>query len=79
MLAEYRERLHEAREQAEEIVPARAGRPRPTSARPTSEAKRPRASSCSSRRARDIETETRRAIEEIRREVADLTCWRPRR
>ena len=28
---------------------------------------------------RDIEAETRRAIQEIRNEVADLTCWRPRR
>ena len=27
---------------------------------------------------RDIEVETRRAIEEIRREVADLTVRRPR-
>jgi F-type H+-transporting ATPase subunit b len=72
ILAEYRERLHEARRQAEEIVDR---------ARKTAEVhERDAEAEAVSRRERlmeqtrrDIETETRRAIDQIRREVADLT------
>jgi F-type H+-transporting ATPase subunit b len=72
LLAEYRERLAEARKQAEEIVDR---------ARKTAEIhERDAQAEAASRREqmmeqtrRDIEAETRRAIDEIRREVADLT------
>jgi F-type H+-transporting ATPase subunit b len=72
LLAEYRERLHDARRQAEEIVDR---------ARKTAEIHERDAQAETVRRReqlmeqtrRDIESETRRAIDEIRREVADLT------
>ncbi len=72
LLAEYRERLAEARKQAEEIVDR---------ARKTAEIhERDAQAEAASRREqmmeqtrRDIEAETRRAIDEIRREVAELT------
>ena len=72
ILAEYRERLKEAREQAEDIV----GRARKAADRLEDEAKadakRTRDEMMADTR-REIEFETRRAIDEIRREVADLT------
>jgi F-type H+-transporting ATPase subunit b len=72
ILAEYRERLREAREQADDIV-ARARKAADKTqddARVT--AKETREEMLADAR-RDIEQETRRAIGEIRREVADLT------
>jgi F-type H+-transporting ATPase subunit b len=72
LLQEYRERLKEAREQAEDIV----ARARKASDRLADEAKadakRTRDEMMADTR-REIEFETRRAIDEIRREVADLT------
>jgi F-type H+-transporting ATPase subunit b len=72
LLDEYRERLREAREQADAIV---------TRARQTAEAQerqaldeaRARREELLEQTRRDIEAETRRAIAEIRAEVAELT------
>jgi F-type H+-transporting ATPase subunit b len=72
LLEEYRARLREAREQAEDIV---------TRARRASEAledevraeTRKRREEMLEAARRDIEAETRRALDEIRKEVADLT------
>jgi F-type H+-transporting ATPase subunit b len=72
ILAEYRERLTEARGQADEIV---------SRARKTGEAAeneiiadaRSKREEMMEQTRRDIEAETRRAIQEIRAEVADLT------
>ena len=72
ILAEYRERLAEARGQADEIV---------SRARKTGEAAeneivadaRSKREEMMEQTRRDIEAETRRAIQEIRAEVADLT------
>ncbi|MDX6370881.1 MAG: F-type H+-transporting ATPase subunit b [Gaiellaceae bacterium] len=72
ILAEYRERLREAREQSEDIVT----RARRAADRLEDEAKIDAAKTreeLMERTRRDIESETRRAIDEIRREVADLT------
>ena len=72
ILAEYRERLKEAREQSEDIVT----RARRAADRLEDEAKADAAKTreeLMERTRRDIESETRRAIDEIRREVADLT------
>lgn len=72
VLAEYRERLLEARQQAEEII-ARArksGDAHEQDAIATARAERER---LLEQTRRDVEAETRRAIDEIRREVADLT------
>ena len=72
LLAEYRERLSDARTQADEIV-ARARKTGESQEQESlAEAKRRREEMMEQAR-RDIETETRRAIQEIRREVADLT------
>jgi F-type H+-transporting ATPase subunit b len=72
ILDEYRERLREARRQAEEIV----GRARKTAEvherNAQAEAQATREQLMEQTR-RDIESETRRAIDQIRREVADLT------
>src|SRR3954453_23128399 len=72
ILSEYRERLREARVQAEDIVE----RARKAADRVEDDAKanarRTREEMMEDTR-RDIEAETRRAIAEIRREVADLT------
>jgi F-type H+-transporting ATPase subunit b len=72
LLADYRERLKEARQQAEEIVERarKAGETHERDAQEQAEAKRER---LLEQTRRDIESETRRAIDEIRREVADLT------
>ncbi len=72
LLADYRERLKEARQQAEEIVQ----RARKTAEAHESNAKqeaKERHEQMLEQTRRDIEAETRRAIEEIRSEVADLT------
>jgi F-type H+-transporting ATPase subunit b len=72
LLEEYRERLSDARSQADDIV-ARARRTgEAQEAEALAESRRKREEMMEQAR-RDIETETRRAVQEIRREVADLT------
>ena len=72
ILAEYRERLAEARGQADDIV-ARARKTGEAHENEIlAEAKSKREEMMEQTR-RDIEAETRRAIQEIRKEVADLT------
>jgi F-type H+-transporting ATPase subunit b len=72
LLQEYRERLKEAREQAEDIV-VRARRASESLQEETKvEARQQREELMESTR-RDIEAETRRALDEIRKEVATLT------
>ena len=72
LTAEYRARLKEAREQADDIV-ARARKAAETSkAQAAEEGKEKREELLAAAR-RDIEAETRRSLERIRREVADLT------
>jgi F-type H+-transporting ATPase subunit b len=72
LLAEYRERLAKAREQAEEIVSRarKAGEAAEAAALTDAKAKR---EELLEQTKRDIQAETRRAIQEIRNEVADLT------
>jgi F-type H+-transporting ATPase subunit b len=72
MLSEYRERLKQAREQADEIV-ARSRKAAETHERDAKEAAKATRDQMMEQTRRDIETETRRAIQEIRNEVADLT------
>jgi F-type H+-transporting ATPase subunit b len=72
LLAEYRERLTEARNQADDIV-ARARRTAETAENETLAAARAKREEMMEQTRRDIETETRRAIQQIRAEVADLT------
>jgi F-type H+-transporting ATPase subunit b len=72
VLAEYRERLQEARQQADEIV-ARARKAGETHQLEAVEAARAERERLLEQTRRDVEAETRRAIDEIRREVADLT------
>src|SRR3954470_9388395 len=72
LLQEYRERLREAREQADDILV----RARKASDRVQEEAKveaNQKREDLMEQTRRDIEQETRRAIDQIRREVADLT------
>ena len=72
LLEEYRARLREAREQAEDIVvrARKAGEALGDEAK--ADATKQREQLMAQTR-RDIETETRRALQEIRAEVADLT------
>jgi F-type H+-transporting ATPase subunit b len=72
ILEEYRERLREAREQADEIVSRARKAADKTQDEARIHAKETREEMLSDAR-RDIEQETRRAIGQIRREVADLT------
>ncbi|MCW3012527.1 MAG: atpF [Solirubrobacterales bacterium] len=72
LLAEYRERLKEARVQAEEIV-TRARAAGASTERESVEAARVKREELMAQARKDIEAETRRAIGEIRNEVADLT------
>ncbi len=72
LLAEYRERLREAREQAEEIV-IRARKAAEVHEREAGEQARVVRDEMLERTRREIEAETRRAIDEIRAAVADLT------
>src|SRR5918911_449388 len=72
LLAEYRERLKEARAQAEEIV-LRARKAGEVHERESLDQARQTREELLEQTRRDIEAETRRAIQEIRREVADLT------
>jgi F-type H+-transporting ATPase subunit b len=72
LLAEYRERLREARGQAEQIVDRarKAAEAHELDAQVNAQERREQ---LMEQTRRDIESETRRAIQEIRREVADLT------
>ena len=72
ILNEYRERLREAREQADEIVARARKAADKTQDDARIHAKETREEMLDDAR-RDIEQETRRAIGQIRREVADLT------
>lgn len=72
LLEEYRERLKEARAQAEEIV-AKARKSADVHERETTEDAKAKREEIMAQARRDIEAETRRAIQEIRSEVADLT------
>ena len=72
LLGEYRERLREAREQADDIVV----RARKAAEKVQEDAKvgaTHKREELMEQTRRDIEQETRRALEQIRREVADLT------
>jgi F-type H+-transporting ATPase subunit b len=72
LLAEYRERLKEAREQADDIV-ARAKRAGESAkAEATDEGRAKREELVAAAR-KDIEAETKRSLDELRKEVADLT------
>jgi F-type H+-transporting ATPase subunit b len=72
LLAEYRARLSEAREQAQEII-ERARKAGETHERESEADAKARREQLLEQARRDIEAETRRAIQEIRAEVADLT------
>ncbi len=72
LLDEYRERLGEARHQAEEIV-QRARNAAEVHERDSKEQAQARRDQLMEQTRREIEAETRRAIDQIRREVADLT------
>jgi F-type H+-transporting ATPase subunit b len=72
LLAEYRERLKEAREQSDDIVARARKAAEAAVAEATSDGKAKREELVAAAR-RDIETETRRSLEQIRKEVADLT------
>jgi F-type H+-transporting ATPase subunit b len=72
LLEEYRERLKEARQQADEIV-TRARNSAETREREAQEEAKVKREQMMEQTRRDIEAETRRAISEIRNEVADLT------
>jgi F-type H+-transporting ATPase subunit b len=72
LLEEYRERLTEAREQAEDIVVRARKAAEVAKAEAAEEGKQRREELVAAAR-RDIEAETRRSLERIRKEVADLT------
>jgi F-type H+-transporting ATPase subunit b len=72
LLAEYRQRLTDARAQADEIV-AKAERAGEVAEREGLEAAKVKREELLEQTRRDIQGETARAIQEIRREVADLT------
>ena len=72
LLEEYRARLKEAREQADDIVTRSRRAADSIADEAKTEAKQYREELMESTR-RDIEQETRRALDEIRKEVADLT------
>ena len=72
LLAEYRERLKEARTQADDIV-LRARKNAETFERDSQDQARQKREELLEQTRKDIDAETRRAIEQIRTEVADLT------
>jgi F-type H+-transporting ATPase subunit b len=72
LLEEYRARLREAREQAEDIVTRARKAADRVHEDAVAHAKESR-EELMERTRRDIEAETRRALDQIRREVADLT------
>jgi F-type H+-transporting ATPase subunit b len=72
ILQEYRERLKEAREQADDII-ARARKTAETTKAQAAEEGRDKREELLAAARRDIEAETRRSLQRIRQEVADLT------
>lgn len=72
LLAEYRQRLADARAQADEIV-AKAERAGEVAEREALDAAKTKRDELLEQTKRDIQAETQRALQEIRREVADLT------
>ena len=72
LLADYRQRLAEAREQADEIVARARKASEATRAEATASGQEKREELVEAAR-RDIEVETRKALEDIRKEVANLT------
>ncbi len=72
LLAEYRQRLTEAREQAEDIA-ARARKAAEAAVAEAGEEGKAKREELVAAARRDIEAETRRSLEKIRKEVADLT------
>lgn len=72
LLEEYRQRLREAREQADDIIARSRKASEAAVAEATSDGRAKREELVAAAR-KDIETETRRSLEQIRREVADLT------
>lgn len=72
LLAEYRQRLSDARAQADEIV-AKAERAGEVAEREALDAAKSKREELLEQTKRDIQAETQRALQEIRREVADLT------
>jgi F-type H+-transporting ATPase subunit b len=72
LMAEYRARLAEAREQADDIVSRARKASEAAIAEATAAGKAKREELVAAARA-DIEMETRRSLEKIRKEVADLT------
>ena len=72
LLKEYRQRLTEAREQADDIAARARKASEAALAEATADGKAKREELVAAAR-KDIETETRRSLEQIRKEVADLT------
>jgi F-type H+-transporting ATPase subunit b len=72
LLAEYRERLHEARQEAEEII-ERARQANAALEREARTEAQTRREQMLEQTRRDIEVETRRVLDEILRDVVDLT------
>ena len=72
LLAEYRERLKEAREQADDIL-ARARKSAEAAEKQAADEGRAKREELVAAARKDIETETRRSLETLRKEVADLT------
>src|SRR5512134_915163 len=72
LMAEYRARLKEAREQADDIV-ARARKAADTAKAEAAAAGKEKREELLAAARKDIEAETRRSLERIRKEVADLT------
>jgi F-type H+-transporting ATPase subunit b len=72
LLQEYRHRLTEAREQADDIIARARKASEAAKAEAAEEGKKRREELVGAAR-RDIEAETRRSLERIRKEVADLT------
>src|SRR5438477_11100787 len=72
LLAEYRERLKQAREQADEIV-QRARQAADVHEKEAKERGRETVAEATKRAQREIELATERALDDLRREVADLT------
>jgi F-type H+-transporting ATPase subunit b len=72
LLGEYRQRLHEARAQSDEIV-QRARQTAESHERESKDHAREVADEAAARAARDIEAATARALSELRAEVANLT------
>jgi F-type H+-transporting ATPase subunit b len=72
LLAEYRKRLKEAREQADDII-ARARKAAETVKAEAAEQGHAKREELVAAARKDIEMETRRSLERIRKEVADLT------